>query len=149
MQPGLLAFSAASAFLGAALYINLVEQPARLRLELRSAIKEWALSNRRGFIVASALAVVSAAFAYAEYVRIGDIRWIIGGTIILANLPYAYFVITPVNIWLSTIPPEASRSRARELLRDWGVLEWGQTAIGLAACALFGWALAWPTVVEP
>jgi hypothetical protein len=51
MRPGLFAFAAASAFLGAALYINLVEQPARLALDARSMVREWAPSNRRGFVM--------------------------------------------------------------------------------------------------
>jgi hypothetical protein len=40
MRPGLFAFAAASAFLGAALYINMVEQPARLKLDARSIVRE-------------------------------------------------------------------------------------------------------------
>jgi hypothetical protein len=29
-------------------------------------------------------------------------------------------------------------------MRDWGLLESGQTAIGLVACYFFAWALALP-----
>jgi Domain of unknown function (DUF1772) len=68
----------------------------------------------------------------------------IGGTVILASWPYAYFVVVPVNIWLCAIPADAARSAARELMRDWGLLEWGQTAIGFGACCVFAWALALP-----
>ena len=67
----------------------------------------------------SAIAILSATLTYVEYVRIGDVRWIIGGTVILANWPYSYFVMTPVNIWLCATAPDARRSPARELLRDW------------------------------
>jgi hypothetical protein len=30
-------------------------------------------------------------------------------------------------------------------MRDWGLLEWGQTAIGLGAACMF----AWPIVLPP
>jgi hypothetical protein len=144
MRPGLLALAVASAFLGAALYINVVEQPARLRLGARSMVREWALSNRRGFILLSSFAIISAILAYVDFARTGDVRWIIGGTVILASWPYAYFVVVPVNIWLCAIPADAARSATRELMRDWGLLEWGQTAIGFGACCVFAWALALP-----
>lgn len=144
MRLGLLAFAAASAFFGAALYINLVEQPARIALDARSMVREWVPSNRRGFILLSSLAIVSAILAYADFARIGDVRWIIGGTVIAASWPYAYFVMVPVNMWLCVVPANTARSAARELMRDWGLLEWGQTAIGLGACCVFAWALALP-----
>jgi hypothetical protein len=67
MRPGLFAFAAAAAFLGAALYINFVEQPARLRLGAGSMVREWAPSNRRGFVMLFSLAVVSAIAAYVEF----------------------------------------------------------------------------------
>src|SRR5882757_7433470 len=123
MRLGLLTFAAASAFFGAALYINLVEQPARLALDARSMVREWVPSNRRGFILLSSLAIVSAILAYADFARIGDVRWIIGGTVIVASWPYAYFVMVPVNIWLCVVPANVARSAARELMRDWGLLE--------------------------
>jgi hypothetical protein len=55
MRPGLYAFAAAAAFLGATTYIGLVEQPARLRLRGAAMIEEWKLSNRRGTLVLSIL----------------------------------------------------------------------------------------------
>src|SRR5438093_4104754 len=91
MRPGLFAFAAASAFLGAALYINLVEQPARLALDARSMVREWTPSNRRGFVMLASLAAISATLAYADFAHTGDVRWIIGGTVILASWPYAHF----------------------------------------------------------
>jgi hypothetical protein len=144
MQLGYLALAAACAFVGAALYINLVEQPARLTLAPRAMLHEWAPSNRRGFVLMSILAVISSVLAYADYARTGDARWLIGGTIILASLPYAYFVIMPVNIELYALERGAPASTAREVMRDWGLVEWGYTAIGVWACALLIWALSTP-----
>jgi hypothetical protein len=144
MRLGLLAFAAAWAFVGAALYINLVEQPARLALGPRSMVREWAPSNRRGFVMLASVAVISAISAYVDFARTGDVRWIIGGTVILASWPYTYFVVVPVNIWLCAIPAAMARSAVRELMRDWGLLEWGQTAIGFGAACILAWALALP-----
>jgi len=144
MRPGLIAFAIASAFFGAALYINLVEQPARLALDARSMVREWVPSNRRGFVLLSSLAIISAILAYGDFAQTGDVRWTIGGTVILVSWLYAYFVIVPVNIWLCAIPPGGRRSTERDLMREWGLVEWGETAIGFAACCIFGWALAWP-----
>ncbi len=145
MRSGLLAFAVASAFLGVALYINIVEQPARLGLDPRSMVREWTPSNRRGFIMLAVLAIISAILAYVDYTRNGDVRWTIGGTLILASWPYAYFVMAPVNIELYTIAPGAPASAIRQFMRDWGLLEWGQTAIGLGAWCVFAWALDLPS----
>jgi hypothetical protein len=144
MQSGLFEFAAACVFVGAALYINIVEQPARLKLGPRAMMREWTPSNRRGFILLSTFAILSAMLAYADYARSGDVRWIIGGTIMLACLPYAYFVIMPVNIWLYTFEATAPRAVVRELMRDWGLLEWGHTAIGVLGCGTFAWGLIMP-----
>ena len=144
MRPGLYAFAAAAGFLGATVYIGLVEQPARLALGPRAMIREWMRSNRRGTLMSSLLAAVSAILAYIQFRTNGDIRWIIGGAVILASWPYAYFVMTPVNIWLSAIAPGKAISPARRLMRDWGLLEWGHALIGLVAAGVFAWALDQP-----
>jgi Domain of unknown function (DUF1772) len=144
MRPGLYAFTAAASFLGAAVYIGLVEQPARLALGTRAMMREWMPSNRRGTLMLSVLAAVSAILASIQFKTNGDIRWIIGGAVILASWPYAYVVMTPVNIWLSAIAPGRPVSLARRLMRDWGLLEWGQALIGVVAAGVFAWALDRP-----
>ena len=144
MQLGLYAFAVAAAFLGATIYIGLVEQPARLRLNTRAMIEEWKLSNRRGTLVLSGFAVLSAAIALVQFRQSGDVRWIIGGTTILASWPYAYFVMMPVNVWLFAIQLGKPVSPVRRLMRDWGLLEWGHALIGFAACSVFAWALKLP-----
>jgi Domain of unknown function (DUF1772) len=73
------------------------QQPARLSLDARSMIREWMPSDRRGFVMLAMLAIVAAFSAYVQYIRSGDVHWLIGGSIILASWPYAYFVIIPVN----------------------------------------------------
>ena len=98
MRPGFYAFAAAAAFSGAAIYAGLVEQPARLALGARAMLKEWRQSNRRGALLLEVLAVMSAILAYAEYAANGGVRWTIGGLIIVASWPYAYFVMTRVNV---------------------------------------------------
>jgi hypothetical protein len=144
MRPGLYAFAAAASFLGATTYIGLVEQPARLALSGAAMLREWKWSNRRGTLVLSVFAVVSAILAYIQFKTNGDVRWLIGGTIILASWPYAYFVMMPVNIWLFVIPPGTAVSPLRKLMRDWGLLEWGHVLIGFAAACVFAWALELP-----
>jgi hypothetical protein len=104
-------------------HIGLVEQPARLALTGAAMLREWKLSNRRGTLV-SDFAVVSAILAYIQFKTNGDIRWLIGGTIILASWPCAYFVMMPVNVWLFVIPLGTAVSPLRKLMRDWGLLEW-------------------------
>jgi hypothetical protein len=66
MQFGLFAFGLASAFFGAALYINLVEQPARLRLGPGAMVREWTPSNRRGFFLLAALGLLSAILGWVQ-----------------------------------------------------------------------------------
>ena len=148
MRPDLYAFATAAGFLGATIYAALVEQPARLKLSSPAMIQEWRLSNRRGTLLLSVLAVVSAILASIQFRTIGDVRWIIGGLTILASWPYAYFVLVPVNIWLANVPPARTlspvRKLVREWMRDWGLLEWGHVLLGLGATATFAWALVQP-----
>jgi hypothetical protein len=141
MQTGLYAFAVAAAFLGAAIYIGFVEQPARLKLGARAMVREWAVSDHRGTIFLTTLSLVSAVLAFVQYRISGDVRWLIGALAILTSWPYEYYVLVPVSIWLCAIPPGKGSAPARKLMRSWGLLEWGYALIGLVACGAFAWAL--------
>jgi hypothetical protein len=42
------------------------------------------------------------------------------------------------------VPPAKTVSPVRELMRDWGLQEWGHAKLGFAACCAFAWALELP-----
>lgn len=144
MNSGLFAFATAAAFLGATLYMILVEASARAALDDRAMMQEWRPSSRRGFVLLSALAVLSAILAYVAWAHSADMRWMFGGSIIVSSLPYVYFVVVPLSNSLSSVAPDGAGSVSRELIRDWGLLEIGLCAIALVACSFYAWALTVP-----
>jgi CHASE2 domain-containing sensor protein len=80
-------------------------------------IQEWKLSNRGGTLTLSVFAAVSATLAYIQFRANGDVRWLIGGTTILASWPYACFVMMPVSVWLYVIPSAKAVSLVCGLFR--------------------------------
>jgi hypothetical protein len=140
MMAGDLALAIAAVFTGAASYINVAEQPARLQLDDRSLLAEWKLSYKRGYIMQASLAIVGGLLGLAAYFISPDWRWILGAIVLLANWPYTIFVIRPTNRRLMDTPPEAATAETRQLIERWGALHAGRSALGLVATLIFLWA---------
>lgn len=137
---GSLALAAAGAFTGASLYLNYVEQPSRLKLSDDALIKEWEPSDHRGFIVLAGLAILAGLFGFICYRELNDVRWLLGALIALGSLPYTYLAIVPLNDRILALIGAEGAHEARDVIRLWGLLELGQTAIGLASILAFVWA---------
>ena len=140
MIPGMIALAFAAAFAGAAVYVNWVEQPARMALDDKALLSEWVPSDSRGVALLLAFALASAVAGFIAYFETDDVRWVFGALIVISTWPYAFFVMAPLNNQILSLKG-GDVSAARALVRQWGLIESGFAAIGVAAVAMFLWAL--------
>src|ERR1035437_7418469 len=93
----LVAALAAALFAGAALYINLAEHPARLALDTRSAVLQWAPSYKRAAWMQAPLALVSLCAGTIAAVMGAGVGGAIASALIGAVVPFTLFGIMPTN----------------------------------------------------
>jgi hypothetical protein len=126
-----LALATAAAFTGAAIYVNVAEQPARLTLDNKALLAQWQPSYARGFAMQASLALASALFGLLAFWLTRDWRWLAGAVLIFANWPYSLLVVLPVNKRIT---------ETRGLIETWGRLHAGRGALGVAATLVYLWA---------
>ena len=137
----LLALVNAAAFTGAAIYVSIAEQPARLELDDKALLAEWKPSYAHGAVMQASLALVSTAFGLLAFWMTRDWRWLAGALVILANWPYTLLVILPVNKRLNATPLDAANGETRDMIKTWGKLHAWRGALGLAATVVYLWAM--------
>jgi hypothetical protein len=138
---GVLALICAAVFFGAAVFVNVAEQPARLALDDRAMLLEWQQSYKRAAPMQAGLAMVSAILGFIAAWQTRDWRWALGAVVILANWPYTLLVIKPTNDKLHAIPVDRANAEARRMVVSWGHLHAGRSALGLIATLIFLWAV--------
>ena len=137
MLTGNLALTSAALFAGAAFYINIAEQPARMLLDDRALLQQWKPSYKRGFAMQSTLAIVAFVFGCAAWWQSANLLFLLGAALMIANWPYTLLGIMPTNHTLGAIDPDSGDPRIRPLLIKWNGLHAIRTALSVAACAVF------------
>jgi Domain of unknown function (DUF1772) len=140
MLAGQLALIAAALFTGAAVYVSVAEQPARLALDDRALLAEWKPAYKHGFAMQAPLALIGFVLGTFAAFVLSDWRWLAGALVLLATWPYTLIAILPTNKLLMEIPPQNAGPKSRELIRVWGRLHAVRCGLGATATVLFLWA---------
>lgn len=122
-----LALASAAAFTGAAVYINVAKQPARLRLAPEALLTQWQAS----------LAVLGGLLGILAFLGAGDWRWLAGAILILANWPYTLLMVMPTNRTLMAASPDKANAETRQLVERWGRLHAIRGWLGALATLTF------------
>jgi hypothetical protein len=140
MMFGLVALIAAAAFTGAAFYVNVAEQPARLSLDDRALLAEWKPSYKRGAAMQAPLALLGCLFGIIAWSQTSHPGFLIGGIAILVPWPWTLLAIKPVNDALLATEIDQAGPPTRALVVKWGALHGMRTALGALATIAFLWA---------
>jgi len=137
------AVMAASLFAGAAVYINVVEHPARLLLDNANAARQWAPRYQRATWMQAPLALASFLAGVAVGVMGGGVAWFVAAVLIGAVVPFTFIVIMPTNHRLLSPNLDLASAETRALLVKWGQLHALRSALSLAAAVLYSYLIVW------
>jgi hypothetical protein len=127
-------------FAGAALYISLVEHPARMECGTTLAATEFGPSYRRATVMQVSLALAAFLAAMASFTFASNYAWLLGGICIVAVIPFTLIALLPTNKKLLDPSLNRNSEAARQLLVRWGRLHAVRTVLSLAAFAVFLWS---------
>lgn len=135
----ILAVLSAALFAGAALYINVVEHPARMGLDTRLAALQWAPSYQRATWLQAPLAVISFVAGAIVWWQGGGVPWLVAALLVGAVVPFTFLVIMPTNHQLLAPGRDLASAETRGLLVRWGQLHAVRTALSIAGTLVYLW----------
>jgi Anthrone oxygenase len=139
LQAGMqiLAILACGIFTGAAIYVNLVEHPARMSCGISVAVREWAPSYKRGAAMQAPLAVSGFVFAVTAWLTGAGSWWLVGGALLGLVVPFTLIVIMPTNKRLLATIRDTGSDETRHLLERWNRLHAVRSLLSATALVIF------------
>lgn len=132
-----IALWASGLFAGAALYVSLVEHPARMQCGADLAVTEFGPSYKRAALLQSVLAVAGTLAGVLAGLSGRSAVWLTGSLLLFLPVPFTLIFIFPTNYKLLDPALDRSSPEARRLLVRWGRLHAVRTVLSLAAFAVF------------
>jgi hypothetical protein len=120
----------AGLFSGAAIYINLVEHPARVSCGTASAVSEFGPSYKRAAVMQASLAVVGLVSSLYVWWLGGGAGWLVGGVLLGSVVPFTLVAIMPTNKRLLSSSLDRNSAEAESLLRTWNRLHAVRSVLG-------------------
>jgi anthrone oxygenase-like protein len=127
----------ATLFSGAAIYVNLVEHPARMECGTELAASVFGPSYRRAAKMQAILATAATIAGIGSWFMDARVAWLVGALLIFAVVPFTIIAIRPTNNRLLDPALKRTPEAARRLLQRSGRLHAIRSILALAASAVF------------
>ena len=126
-----------SLFTGAAIYINLIEHPARMQCGVEIAVREFAPSYRRATIMQATCAAVGLLSSVAAWLAGATVWWFVAGVLLGSVIPFTLLVILPTNKRLLDPTLDKRSAETERLLARWGRLHAIRSVLSGVSLLLF------------
>jgi Domain of unknown function (DUF1772) len=127
---------ATALFTGAAVYISLVEHPARLSCPTAHAVEQWRPSYKRATVMQVPLAVAGSLLSIAAWLSDAGLIWLVAGLVLASVVPFTLLVMWRTNKQLEDPSLDTTSELARSLLVRWGRLHAIRSGLSLLALIL-------------
>jgi hypothetical protein len=132
----ILSFMCTGLFAGAALYISVVEHPARLACGTDIALAEWRPSYKRAAIMQVILAIAGVLSAIGAYMSGRGTSVLVAGIVLATVVPWTLIIIMPTNRQLLDPARVSTTPDTDVLLKKWGGLHAIRTVASLLALVI-------------
>jgi hypothetical protein len=123
-------------FAGAAIYINLVEHPARLECGTAAAVRQWRPSYRRATLMQASLALAAVLGSLGAWVLGRGLPVLLAGACIGSVIPFTLIVIYPTNRQLEDPKLDVESLSTATLLSQWNRLHAVRSGAGIVALVI-------------
>ena|SRR5208282_1506094 len=131
------AILACSLFTGAAVYVNVVEHPARMQCGVEVAATEFPPSYRRASVMQVILAAAGLLSSIAAWLAGATYWWLIAGALLGSVIPFTLIVILPTNKQLLSPTLDRQSPQTERLLARWAALHAVRSVLSAVALLLF------------